>query len=100
MKERPDYVVYRAKRIWYLACKLAAVKISWTAYATLSAFIDHLQANRYLEYDSLKQEFSIKTASVVSSGEKGPDVPSRTELIALLRCFGLSANPDDHQGSG
>jgi serine/threonine protein kinase len=62
MKERPDYVVYRAKRIWYLAHKLAAAK--------------------YMEYDSLKQEFSIKA-----------------ELVPLPHCFGLSVDPDNHQGS-
>jgi len=41
MKERPEYVVYRAKRIWYLAHKLAL-------------------ANRYLEYNPVKQEFSTR----------------------------------------
>jgi hypothetical protein len=33
MEERPDYVVYRAKRIWYLAYKLALV--NWTRYTLL-----------------------------------------------------------------
>jgi hypothetical protein len=49
MEERPDYVVYRAKRIWYLAHKLAFV--NWTRYTTFSTFVDHSQSNRYLEYD-------------------------------------------------
>jgi hypothetical protein len=44
MEERSGYVVYRAKRIWYLAHKLASASYS--------------QANRYLEYDPVKQEFS------------------------------------------
>jgi casein kinase I homolog HRR25 len=65
MKEQPAYVVYRAKRIWYLAYKLATAKVSWTGYATLSAFVDHSQADRYLEYDSLKQVFRS-----ISSGER------------------------------
>jgi len=52
MEERPDYVVYRAKRIWYLAYKLALV--SWTRLTTFSTFVDHSQANRYLEYDHLR----------------------------------------------
>ena len=65
MKEQPDYVVYRAKRIWYLAYKLATAKVSRTGYATLSAFVDHSQADRYFEYDSLKQVFQS-----ISSEEK------------------------------
>lgn len=58
MEERPDYVVYRAKRIWYLTCKLALV--SWTGYTTFSTFVDYSQASRHLEYDPLKQEFSTR----------------------------------------
>src|ERR1700744_3287900 len=58
MEERPDYVAYRAERIWYLTRQLALV--SWTGYITFSTFIDRLQANRYLGYDPLGQEFSTK----------------------------------------
>ena len=90
MKERPNYVAYRAKRIWYLAYKLATVKVSWTGYATLSAFIDHSQADRYLEYDSLKQVFQS-----ISSGEKEPDVARSEALAGLLHHFGLSADPNE-----
>jgi hypothetical protein len=61
IEEWPDYIVYRAKRIWHLTHELA--KVSWTGYANLSVFVDHSQANQYLEYDPLKQEFSVKTTS-------------------------------------
>ena len=90
MKEQPGYVAYRAKRIWYLAYKLATTKVSWIGYATLSAFVDHLQANRYLEYDSLKQVFQS-----ISSGEKEPDIVRCEALAGLFRHFGLLVNPDD-----
>jgi len=58
MEERSDYVVYRAKRIWYLTYKLALV--SWTSYTAFSTFVNHSQVNRYLRYDPLRQEFSTR----------------------------------------
>ena len=59
MEERSDYVVYRAKRIWYLGHELALV--SWSATQPSPYLLINSQASRYLEYDHVKQGFSTRT---------------------------------------
>ena len=69
MEERPDYVVYRAKRIWHLAYKLALV--SWTT------FVDHSQANRHLEHDHFEG---------FDSDKMSPLYENRSPLLAYFKC--------------
>jgi hypothetical protein len=72
-EERPDYIVYRAKRIWHLTYKLASV--SWTCYTAFSTFVDHSQASRYLKYDHLRFD----------SDEMSPLYENRCLTVSLLQ---------------
>jgi hypothetical protein len=49
MAERSEYVVYRAKRIWYLAHELALV--SWIAAQPFPHLLINSRASQYLECD-------------------------------------------------